>query len=186
MAIISYDNSIEVSIHTYLDLHPIQRLNREYKTDQIRIWLENYHSKIDFFIEEVSSRGLSLVCDKAEFVWYHKVRNGQYHTGDPTIPQGEDVEGIREAALWVFGVLFEIEDMEQRLAREMDLRFPSPPEREEEYDEAINDLYGEVTVGGRDYSVSEVLFAVDDAYYRKLGADLCGATEDEEGEEQSA
>ena len=185
MAIISYDNAIEVSIHTYLNLHPIQRRNREYEKGKIRIWLEHYHSKIDFFIEEVSSRGLPLICDKAEFVWYHKVRNGQYHTGDPTIPQGEDLEGIREAALWVFGVLYDIEDTEQRLTREMDLRFPTPPERDDEYDEVINDLYGEVTVGGRNFSVSEVLFAVDDAYYRKLGTDLCGAIEHGEGEEQS-
>lgn len=185
MAVISYDNAIEVAIHTYLNLHPIQRLNREYAKDKVRIWLENYHTKIDFFINEVSFRGLMLVCDKADFVWYHEVRNGQYHTGGATIPQGEELEGIREAALWVFSVLYDIEDTEQRLAQEMALRFPSPPEQDEEYNEAINDFYGETTVGGRKFSASEVLFAVDDAFYRKLGAELC-ATEDEKDEEQSA
>lgn len=185
MAVISYDNAIEVAIHTYLNLHPIQRLNREYAKDKVRIWLENYHTKIDFFINEVSFRGLMLVCDKADFVWYHEVRNGQYHTGGATIPQGEELEGIREAALWVFSVLYDIEDTEQRLAQEMALRFPSPPEQDEEYNEAINDFYGETTVGGRKFSASEVLFAVDGAFYRKLGAELC-ATEDEKDEEQSA
>lgn len=186
MAIISYDNAIEVAIHTYLNLHPIQRLNREYEKEKVRIWLRNYHTKIDFFIEEVSSRGLPLVCDKAEFVWYHEVRNGQYHTGGATIPQGEELEGIREAAIWVFSILYDIEDTEQRLAQEMALRFPSPPEQDEEYNEAINDLYGEVDVGGRRFSASEVLFAVNDAYYRELGADLCGATKVEKDEERSA
>lgn len=186
MAIISYDNAIEVAIHSYLNLHPIQRRNREYATDKIRNWLQNYHTKIDFFMEEVSSLGLPLVCDKADFIWYHKVRNDQYHKGEPTIPQGEDLESIREAALWVFSILYDIEDTDQRLAREMDLRFPAPPEQDEEYNEAINDLYGEVTVGERNFSASEILFAVDDAFYRKLGAELCGATEYEKSEEQSA
>lgn len=186
MAVISYDNAIEVSIHTYLNLHPIQRLNREYAKDKVRIWLENYHTKIDFFIQEVSSRGLALVCDKAEFVWYHEVRNGQYHTGGATIPQGQELEGIREAAIWVFSILYDIEDTEQRLAQEMAVRFPSPPQREEEYDEAINSVYGEVNVGGRNFSASEVLFALDDSFYRKLGVELCEAVKYEEGEEQTA
>jgi hypothetical protein len=141
---------------------------------------------VDFFIEEASSRGLSLVCDKAEFIWYHQVRNGQYHTGGATIPQGEELEGIREAALWVFSVLFDIEDAKQRLAQEMALRFPSPPQRDEEYDEAINGVYGEVAMAGRNFSASEVLFAVDDTFYRKVGVELCDAMEYEEGEEQSA
>jgi hypothetical protein len=186
MAVISYDNAIEVAIHTYLNLHPIQRLNREYEKDKVRIWLENYHSKIDFFMHEVSSRSLALVCDKGDFVWYHEVRNGQYHTGGATIPQGEVLEGIREAALWVFSVLYDIEDTEQRLAREMDLRFPLPPERNAEYDEAINYLYEKINIGGREFDVSELLFAVDDTFYREVGVDLCGPMEYEEDEEETA
>jgi hypothetical protein len=186
MAVISYDNAIEVAIHSYLNLHPIQRRNREYENDKVQIWLQNYHTKIDFFLEEVSLRELSLVCDKAEFVWYHKVRNDQYHKGEPTVPQGEDLQGIREAALWVFSVLFDIEDTEQRLAQEMNLRFPAPPQRDGEYDEAIDQIYEKVVIEGRDFSASEILFAVDDALYRQLGADLCDAPEYEDDEERSA
>lgn len=186
MAIISYDNAIEVSIHTYLNLHPIQRLNREYANVDVQNWLRNYHTKVDFFVGEASSRGMSLVCDKAEFVWYHEVRNGQYHTGGATIPQVEELKGIREAAIWVFSVLYDVVDTEQQLAQEIARRFPSPPQRDEEYDEAINDVYGEVTVGGRNFSASEVLFAIDDTFYREVGVELCNATESEEGEEQSA
>lgn len=183
MAVISYDNAIEVSIHTYLNLHPIQRLNREYAKVKVQEWLENYHTKIDFFIEEVSSRALPLVCDKADFIWYHKVRNGQYHTGGPTIPQGQELEGIREAALWVFSILFDIEDTGSQLAEAMALRFPAPPQRNEEYDEAINDAYGEIVLGGRSFKASEVLFAVDDSFYREVGVELCRAIEYDEGEE---
>jgi hypothetical protein len=186
MAVISYDNAIEVSIHTYLNLHPIQRLNRTYNKDKVRNWLDNYHAKIDFFIEEVSSRDLPLVCDKAEFIWYHEVRNGQYHTGGATIPQGQELEGIREAALWVFSVLFDVEDTEQRLTEAMALRFPAPPQRDEEYDEAINEVFGEIAIGGRSFRASEVLFAVDDSFYRKVGEELCGAMEYDDDEEQPA
>lgn len=185
MAVISYDNAIEVSIHTYLNLHPIQRLNREYANADVQRWLSNYHSMVGFFIEEVSSQGLSHVCDEAEFVWYHRVRNGQYHTGGATVPEGQVLEGIRDAAIWVFSVLFDLGDVEQRLTQEIARRSPSPPRQDEEYNEAINDFYGEMTVGGRNFSASEILFAVDDAFYRKLGAELC-APEDEKDEEQSA
>jgi hypothetical protein len=41
MALISFDNSIEVSIHTYLGLHPIQRQNRTYEKHQLRN--DQYH-----------------------------------------------------------------------------------------------------------------------------------------------
>ncbi len=186
MAVISYDNAIEVSIHSYLNLHPIQRRNLEYEGEKVQVWLQNYHTKIDFFLEEVHSRELPLVCEKPEFVWYHKVRNDQYHKGEPTIPQGEDLEGIREAALWVFSVLYDIEDTEQRLAQEMELRFPLPPQRDEEYDEAIDQIYERVIIEGRYFSVSEILFAVNDALYRQLGADLCDTPKYDEDKEQTA
>lgn len=68
MAVISYDNAIEVSIHTYLNLHPIQRLNREYANADVQRWLSNYHAMISFFVREVTSRQLSHLCDEAEFI----------------------------------------------------------------------------------------------------------------------
>jgi hypothetical protein len=186
MAVISYDNAIEVSIHTYLNLHPIQRLNREYANADVQRWLSNYHAMISFFVREVTSRQLSHLCDEAEFIWYHRVRNSQYHTGGATVPEGQVLDGIREAAIWVFGTLYDLTDVEQRLTQELARRSPAPPRQDEEYNEAINDFYGELAVGGRTFSVSEILFAVDDAYYRELGAELCGTAEYEEGEEQSA
>src|SRR5215831_12191697 len=64
--------------------------------------LDNYHTKIEFLEFEVRNRNLTMVCDKAMFIWFHEVRNGQYHIGGATIPQERELEGIRAAAIWVF------------------------------------------------------------------------------------
>ena len=46
IALISFDNAIEVAITTYLSLHPIQRQNRTYTRADVERWLENYHRSI--------------------------------------------------------------------------------------------------------------------------------------------
>ena len=58
MALISFDNSIEISITTYLNLNPIQRDGVQYKRENVNRWLENYHSKLDFFFDELKRRSL--------------------------------------------------------------------------------------------------------------------------------
>src|SRR5579864_2287121 len=122
IAIVGYDNAIEVSIHTYLNLKPIQRENREYSKADVDGWLKNFHTKLDFYEVEVRTRGIRSVCGKAEFVWYHEVRNGQYHVGGATIPQGRELQGIREAALWVFAVLFDVPNVEALLEQNLAAR----------------------------------------------------------------
>lgn len=115
LALISFDNSIEVSITTYLSLNPIQRGNREYPKADVAKWKHNYHTKLDFFSEEIQKRGLPEYKDKAEIVWYHDQRNGQYHGDGAGVPEKETLEGIRQVALWVFSVLFETSDIEAKL-----------------------------------------------------------------------
>ena len=68
VAIVGFDNAIEVAIHTYLNLHPIQRQNRTYQKTNVEKWLDNFHTKIEFFETEVQSRGMTMVCDKAKFI----------------------------------------------------------------------------------------------------------------------
>jgi hypothetical protein len=46
MALISFDNAIEVAITTYLRLHPAQRSGKTYQRDAVDKWLANYHSKL--------------------------------------------------------------------------------------------------------------------------------------------
>lgn len=173
IAIVSYDNAIEVAIHTYLNLHPVQRQNREYVKKDIEQWISNYHTKVDFLMFEVSSRNLPVVCDKAEFVWYHEVRNGQYHVGGATVPQARELEGIRKAALWVFGILYDVADVEDLLERH--LNPPDThvlPEQQDEDDRLIDEEFGVINLAGRPYYTSELLYALDPVLYSELANDI--------------
>ncbi len=69
LALVNFDNSIEVSITTYLTLNPIQRQNRSYSKKDTEEWLNNYHTKIDFFLEEITTRKLPAYKEKDEIVW---------------------------------------------------------------------------------------------------------------------
>jgi len=87
IALISFDNSIEVSVTTYLSLDPVQRQNRRYQRIDVDKWLANYHSKLDFFFHEITERTVVVSFDKGEVIWCHKARNDQYHSGGPSIPR---------------------------------------------------------------------------------------------------
>lgn len=186
IALISFDNAVEVAITTYLTLKPIQRGGRAYVRTDVEKWLKNYHSRLDFLQEELDTRKLPWDVDRGHIVWCHDCRNEQYHGGQKGTPEMDVLDLIREAALWIFSVLYEVTDTEQRLAWEIERRSPSSPQSDEKYDEAINSAYDEVIIGDQIYSASEVLFAVDEAAYRVVGAELCDAAEYGEDEERSA
>lgn len=173
VALIGFDNAIEVAITTYLTLNPIQRGNRPYQKQQVEQWLHDYHSKIDFFLAEVQQRGLQVECDKASFVWYHDVRNGQYHAGGATIPQQRELDGIRKAALWVFSVLFDVQDAEKELEHHIaEIEGDKPPPREDRLDRLIDDAFGLIELANNKYYASEMLHAVDPAGYVETGREL--------------
>lgn len=119
LALVSFDNSVEVSITTYLTLKPIQRDGKSYPKEDVAKWLNNYHTKLDFFLEENNSRGLPEHQTKDVIVWYHDQRNEQYHGGSSGVPEQNTLEGIRQAALWIFSVLFETTNVEQTLEDEL-------------------------------------------------------------------
>jgi hypothetical protein len=173
IAVVGFDNAIEVAIHTYLNLHPIQRQNRTYPRADVEKWLENFHTKIEFFESEVQSRNLAMTCDKAKFIWYHEVRNGQYHVGGATIPQGRELQGIREAAMWVFSVLFDIPDVGLLLEQHLASRTGDDlPKRTDDDDRVIDREYGTVDLAGKPYHLSEVLHAFDPILYSELAGDI--------------
>lgn len=173
IAIVGFDNAIEVAIHTYLSLHPIQRQNREYPKSDVEKWLDNFHTKIDFLESEMVRRGVAMVCDKAKFIWYHEVRNGQYHVGGATIPQARELEGIRKAALWVFCVLFDIPEMEAQLEQHLASRSGYDlPKRNDDDDRLIDSEYGTVDLAGKPYYLSEVLHAFDPVHYSELAGEI--------------
>ncbi|WP_372156945.1 hypothetical protein ACCP96_15415 [Xanthomonas campestris pv. fici] len=61
IAMVGFDNAIEVAITTYLGLHPMQRGNREYEREEIQKWLRSYHSKVDFFFKTVPLANCLLI-----------------------------------------------------------------------------------------------------------------------------
>jgi len=174
IALISFDNAIEVAISMYLTLEPIQRGNRSYSRANVDKWTENYHTKLDFLEIECASRKVMPPVDRAHIVWLHNQRNEQYHGGANGTPEKSDLELVRQAALWVFGVLFDVPDPEATLAQAiLDRAPPVKPSHSRSFDVAIDTRYGIIIVGEQSYYASELLFAVDDAAYRDLGGRLC-------------
>jgi hypothetical protein len=173
IALIGFDNAIEVTITTYLTLNPLQRQNRCYQKADCDRWLNNYHTKLDFLEEECAKRGVTCVCAKAEFVWYHDIRNGQYHGGVATIPQARDLEAIRRGALWVFSMLFDVADLEAILDERAKEASSKPlPQRTVEYDRLIDSEFDMVEIAGQQYYASEVLFGVDPTAYVATAKDI--------------
>ena len=173
-ALISFDNAIEVSVRTYLMLHPIQRSGREYSTQKVGKWLTNYHSRLDFLECEVKSRKGKWDVEKADIIGIHERRNEQYHGGSSGIPGRSDLDLARKAALWVFSFLFEVSDIETELEKgvlDRQLDQDAPP-REKHFDEAIDLEYGIIEIGDQIYLASELLYAADYTAYRDIGERL--------------
>jgi hypothetical protein len=177
IALISFDNAIEVAITTYLTLNPIQRGNRCYKNIDVEKWLNNYPSKLDFLGAELGNRKLPWEVDRGHILWAHDHRNEQYHGGMKGTPEKNVLSIIRKAALWIFSVLFDVSDPDKLLERTIsDLAAFPPPQRDIAFDRAIDREYGMVTIGDQNFYASEVLFSVDYWGYRDAGVRLCQST----------
>lgn len=190
IALISFDNAIEVAITTYLTLHPIQRGNRTYTKTDVEKWLNNYHTKLEFLEAELTTRSLSWSVEKSHIIWAHDNRNEQYHGGQKGTPEKTVLKIIRAAALWVFSVLYDVADVEVLLSNAiLDSAPPSPPSPDAALNVAIDRKFGIIEVGEQSYYASELLFAIDQVAYRDLGARLCSpgagneSDEKEEGQE---
>lgn len=118
MALISFDNSIEQSIVTYLGLNPIQRKNRILKKEDVKKWQNNFHTKLEFFEHfVVEILKMEMKVGRDEIIYFHNIRNELYHGGNGLVPDIGIVKGIRGTAIWIFSVLFELklEDIYSRL-----------------------------------------------------------------------
>lgn len=174
IALISFDNAIEVAITTYLTLNPIQRGGRTYSRADVERWRSNYYTKLDFLDAEIEARGIEWRVDKSHIIWAHDNRNEQYHGGYKGTPEMSVLQIVRDAALWVFSVLFDVSDAEGALNRAIRDNAPlAPPAREKALDRAIDAHYGIIEVGEQVYYASELLFAVDHPAYRDIGRRLC-------------
>lgn len=180
IAMIGFDNAIEVAITTYLSLHPIQRGNRQYMKADVERWLNNYHTKVDFFFQECVTRSVAAVGQPDEIVWYHEVRNGQYHVGGATVPQRRELDGVRAAALEVFAVLYDVPDAEAQLDAHIVAMQKAPQPRTAEGDRLIDDKYGLIDLCGQLEYCSQLLYAVDPNRYHDTVETLGNASETED------
>ena len=173
IAMIGFDNAIEVAVTTYLNLHPIHRGNRTYASADVDAWLKNFHTKADFFFIECTSRSIAPSARKDEIVWFHEVRHGQYHNGGAAIPQRRELDGVRAAAMEIFGVLFDQADVLNALAEHIaELSQPAPPPRIDEHDRLIDNEYRMVDVCGQPEYVSDILYAMDATRYQEIALEL--------------
>jgi hypothetical protein len=176
IALIGFDNAIEIAIAAYLSLKPIQRRNRSYPVADVNKWLANYHTKLEFLEGEIAARRSTWLVDRTHILWCHDSRNEQYHGGYRGVPEKGDLHIARCAALWVFSFLFDVDDAEERLAQAIAEKLPPPaPERNPAYDTAIDGAYEAIDIGGHTYSTSEVLYSLDYEAYRELGIELSQA-----------
>jgi hypothetical protein len=179
IALIGFDNAIEIAIAAYLSLKPIQRRNRSYPMEDVNKWMANYHTKLEFLAFEISARDSTWEVDRTHILWCHDSRNEQYHGGYRGVPEKRDLDIARRAALWIFSFLFDVEDAEERLTRAIAEKLPSPPpERNLAYDTAIDGAYETIDIGGHSYSTSEILYSLDYEAYRELGIELSQAERD--------
>ena len=110
IALIGYDNAIEVSINTYLQLHPSQRGGATYQNDDVNKWLANYYSMLDFFFDIfLKNTDIKPLFSKQNVIHYHKLRNDLYHEGKNFVPSERDIQGIRTAAIYIFSTLFSVD-----------------------------------------------------------------------------
>lgn len=173
IAMIGFDNAIEVAITTYLALHPIQRGDRTYKKTDVESWLQNFHTKVDFFFWECQQRSVIPRAQKDELVWFHEVRNGQYHNGGAAAPQRRELDGVRAAALEIFGMLFDQADVLMALEQHITvLNPPHPPPKVKEHDRLIDNEYPMIEVCGQPEYVSDVLYALDPTRYHEVALEL--------------
>lgn len=185
IAMIGFDNAVEVSISTYLTLNPIQRGNRSYARVDVDRWMDNFHSKVDFFFDECARRKLLPSCRKDELVWFHDIRNGQYHGGGPAVPQRRELEGCRGAAMEIFGVLFEESNVQGLLDAQVAGSVPAVPPRSDDFDTVIDNAHGMVELCGQLEYSSDVLYAVDPIRYKDTALRIMNAPDDQEGAESA-
>jgi hypothetical protein len=106
IAIIGFDNAIEVCIDVFIKLHPKLRGGVELRQDEVEKAIRNYHTKIEWLDKYVEANNLEIEFSIEEIVWYHSLRNELYHSGNGMVPEMHVLEGARSAALAVFNTLF--------------------------------------------------------------------------------
>lgn len=109
LALIGFDNAIEVSIDAFIRLHPKLRNGLTISREEAEHALQNYHTKIEFLDRHLVAATAEDKVPIESVVWYHQLRNDLYHTGNGMVPEIHVLEGSRAAAIQVFKALFGVD-----------------------------------------------------------------------------
>lgn len=109
IALIGFDNAIEVCIDVFVNLNPKLRNNYQIRKDEKERILSNYHTKLDFLALYLEEKELALHVSIEEILWYHSLRNQLYHSGNGMTPEIYAVEGAKKGAINVYEFIFETE-----------------------------------------------------------------------------
>ena len=179
LALISFDNSVEVSIATYLTMnYAFRKDNHKIKPDAVAAAMQNFYSRISFFFEECARRRVASKIPKPIFIHCHDIRSDLYHGGRPSAPYEDDVLLSRQCAIQVFSILFDFTEADVETFLEDYLLSMEPPaptpaiERDEAIDNILYEEFGYVDLADNYYSPGEILLAVDPEAYRELGLGL--------------
>lgn len=173
MAHIGFDNAIEVAITVHLGLNPIQRQKKSYSRTDVDRWMTNYHTKLEFLEQEARSCGWKLKVPNDEVVFYHDIRNSQYHAGGPGVPESDHLYSLRTAALDTFALLFGVNDVESILEESIQQRLTTKetrPPKNSTVDKILDMENEPVLIAGQPYAVSEALYATDPKAYEAIAA----------------
>ncbi len=173
LACILFDNCVEISIVSYVHLDKTQRRGRQLASEAKSEVIKGFHSAIKFCCQEIGELGCELESTFEDFIYYHRMRNEQYHGGTLTVPGIEDTRDLRTGAMQVFAYLFSIQNLSEEVEDRIMALTPKPPmTRDEKFDKLIDDAYELVAIGDNIFTPSETLFSVDPNAYRELGQEL--------------
>jgi len=131
MAFISFDNAIEVAIYTFMHSNTRPKGASLYKKEDLEKVKNSYFGKLKEFEKYIQNKSLPIKRDKDTINYYHEQRNKLYHDASLSSPDLFELNEIRQIALWVFSVLFEIiniEDLLNNSITEAELNCPRIPE----------------------------------------------------------
>lgn len=133
MAFISFDNSIEVTIYTFMHFNAGKKGLKIYKKEDLDKTKDSFFEKLKIFEDYLKSKGLPNIWDKTYINYYHEQRNNQYHDAKLSTPDTHELYSIRQIAIWVFSVLFSIPDVELCLKSAITESEKSYPEIPQEF-----------------------------------------------------
>lgn len=109
IALIGFDNSIEVCIDVFIRLHPKLRGGYQVSRGDAENARQTFHSKIEFLDNYLAESADAPDIPIEAIVWYHQLRNELYHSGNGMVPEIHVIEGSRDAAIQVFYALFSVD-----------------------------------------------------------------------------